>query len=224
MRQILPHAPCLVSSAHHVAESNREERSVAHIDYYFTVLSPFAYLAGDRLETIAKTRKATISYKPVDIMTLFAEMGGTPPTQRHESRKEYRMQELKRLSKRSGLPMNFQPAHWPTDQKPASAMIVAAEKAGENAGALTQAVLRAVWAEEKDIADPDTLAAIAQSAGVDLAALKPHLEASAAVFEPMTQEAMSRGVFGSPFYVVGDERFWGQDRLDHLDEYLAQTA
>ena len=194
---------------------------MAHIDYYFTVLSPFAYLAGDRLEKIAAARGATIAYKPTDIMTLFAEMGGTPPAQRHDSRKEYRMQELKRLSKRAGLPMNFQPAHWPTDQKPASAMILAADKAGEDAGALTQAVMRAVWAEEKDIADADTLAEIAQSAGIDLEKVKPHLDDGAAAFEAMTEEAMGKGVFGAPFYVVGEERFWGQDRLDHLDEYLA---
>lgn len=197
---------------------------MSHIDYYFTVLSPFAYLASDRLEAIATTRGASVAYKPTDIMTLFSEMGGTPPAQRHESRKEYRMQELKRLSKRAGLPMNFQPAHWPTDQKPASAMIAAAQMAGEDAGALSRAVMRAVWAEEKDIADADTLAEIAQGAGIDLEKVKPHLPAGADAFTANTQEAMSRGVFGSPFYVVGDERFWGQDRLDHLDEYLAQRA
>lgn len=195
---------------------------MAHIDYYFTVLSPFTYLAGDRLEKIAAAHGATISYKPVDIMTLFSEMGGTPPAQRHESRKEYRMQELKRLSERAGLALNPTPAHWPTDQKPASAMIVAAALAGQDAGALSFAVMRAVWAEEKNIADEDTLTEIAQNAGIDLSAVKPHLTEGAAAFEPMTAEAMSKGVFGSPFYVVGDERFWGQDRLDHLDTYLGQ--
>ncbi len=195
---------------------------MAHIDYYFTVLSPFTYLAGDRLEKIAKARGATINYKPVDIMTLFSEMGGTPPAQRHDSRKEYRLQDLKHLQKASGLPLNLQPAHWPTDQKPASAMIVAAAKAGQDAGALTFAVLRAVWAEDKNIADEDTLAEIAQTAGIDLAAVKPHLADAIAAFEPMTAEAMAAGVFGSPFYVVDGERFWGQDRLDHLDTHLSE--
>ncbi len=195
---------------------------MAHIDYYFTVLSPFTYLAGDRLEKIAEARGATIAYKPVDIMALFSEMGGTPPAQRHDSRKEYRLQDLKHLQKASGLPLNLQPAHWPTDQKPASAMIVAAAKAGQDAGALTFAVLRAVWAEDKNIADEDTLAEIAQTAGIDLAAVKPHLADAAAAFEPMTAEAMAAGVFGSPFYVVEGERFWGQDRLDHLDTHLGE--
>jgi 2-hydroxychromene-2-carboxylate isomerase len=194
---------------------------VAHIDYYFTVLSPFTYLAGNRLEEIAAKHGATVAYKPVDIMKLFSEMGGTPPAQRHDSRKDYRLQDLKHLQKASGLPMNYQPAHWPTDQKPASAMIVAAAKAGQDVGALAFAVMRAVWAEEKDIADEDTLAAIAQGAGIDLEAVKPHLAEGAAAFDPMTAEAMKAGVFGSPFYITDGEKFWGQDRLDHLDAHLA---
>lgn len=197
---------------------------MAHIDYYYSVLSPFTYLAGDRLEKIAAARGATISYKPVDVMKLFEEMGGTPPAKRHVSRQEYRLQDLRHLQKASGLPINFKPAHWPNDPKPASAMIVAAAKAGQDAGALTFAVLRAVWAEEKDISDEDTLAEIAQGVGIDLAAVKPHLAEGAAAFEPMTQEAMQAGAFGSPFYITDGERFWGQDRLNHLDAHLAEQG
>lgn len=194
---------------------------MAHIDYYFTVLSPFAYLAGDRMESVAQAHGATVAYRPVDIMALFSAMGGTPPAQRHDSRKEYRMQELKRLSALNGMPMNFQPAHWPTDQKPASALIVAAEKAGTDAGALTRAVMKAVWTEERDIADAATLDAILSETGIDRAALDPHLDAARGAFGTMTEEAMARGVFGAPFYIVGEQRFWGQDRIAHLDAHLA---
>jgi len=194
---------------------------MAHIDYYFTVLSPFAYLAGDRMEQVARAHGASVSYKPVDIMTLFAQMGGTPPAQRHESRKEYRMQELARLSALNAMPMKFQPAHWPTDPKPASALIVAAEQAGADAGALTRAVMTAVWAGERDVADEATLDAILSETGIDRAALEPHRDAARAAFDTMTAEAMERGVFGAPFYIVGEQRFWGQDRISHLDAHLA---
>lgn len=194
---------------------------MAHIDYYFTVLSPFAYLAGDRMESVAQAHGATVAYRPVDIMALFSAMGGTPPAQRHASRKEYRMQELKRLSALNGMPMNFQPAHWPTDQKPASALIVAAEQAGADAGALTRAVMKAVWTEERDIADAATLDALLSETGIDRAALDPHLDTARGAFDTMTEEAMARGVFGAPFYIVGDQRFWGQDRIAHLDAHLA---
>lgn len=192
---------------------------MAHIDYYFTVLSPFAYLAGDRMEQVAQAHGATVAYKPVDIMTLFSEMGGTPPAQRHDSRKEYRMQELQRLSKLNTMPMNFQPPHWPTDQKPASALIVAADKAGLDAGALSRAVMHAIWAEERDIADEATLDAILSETGISRATLKPHMDNGA--FDRLTREAMGAGVFGAPFYVVEGQRYWGQDRIGHLDAHLA---
>ena len=197
---------------------------MAHIDYYFSVLSPFTYLAGDRLEQVAAKHGATIAYKPVNVRKLFAETGGTAPGDRHPARQEYRLQDLRHLQKASGLPINLQPAHWPTDQKPASAMIVAAVKTGQDAGALARAVLRAVWAEEKDISDGDTLAAIAQSAGLDLSTIKPHLAEGAAAFDTMTAEALEAGVFGSPFYIVEGERFWGQDRLEHLGTHLAELS
>ena len=196
--------------------------ALAHIDYYFSVLSPFTYLAGDRLEQVAAKHGVAIAYKPVNVRKLFAEMGGTPPGERHIARQEYRLQDLKHLQKASGLPINLHPTHWPTDQKPASAMIVAAAKTGQDAGKLAQAVLRAVWAEEKDIADGDTLVEIAQSAGIDLEAVKPHLAEGAAAFETLTAEAKEAGAFGSPFYIVDGERFWGQDRLDHLDTHLSE--
>ena len=195
------------------------------IDYYFSVLSPFAYLADDRLERIAAQRGAAVTYKPLDILALFDATGGTPPKQRHRSRQEYRAQELPRLAARLGMPLNLQPAHWPTDQKPASAMIEAAQIAGEEAGTLAQAVLRAVWAEEKDIADPDTVAGLVQGCGIDPAALAPHLDRAVSLFDRRLEEAQQAGAFGSPFYVTADgARFFGQDRLDHFDDHLADAS
>lgn len=194
---------------------------MAHIDYYFTVLSPFAYLASDRMEKVAKQHGASVAYKPVDIMALFSNMGGTPPAQRHDSRKDYRMQELQRLSKLNDMPMNFQPAHWPVNQQPASAMILAAERAGADTGALSRAIMKAVWADERDISDGATLNVILSETGIDRAALEPHLEEANAAFDLVTKEAMECGVFGAPFYCVDDQKFWGQDRITHLDAYLA---
>ncbi len=193
---------------------------MARIDYYFSVLSPFAYLAGDRMETVAQAHGAEIAYKPVDVLTLFEETGGTPPAKRHPARQAYRMQELQRVSKLNDMPMVFKPAHWPTDQRPASALIVAAERTGQDAGALARAVLRAVWAEERDIADTATLDAILSETGIDRGALDPHLADARSAFDRTTREAIGAGAFGVPFYVVDGQRFWGQDRIAHLDAYL----
>jgi len=195
---------------------------MAHIDYYFSVLSPFSYLAGLGLEEVAARHGTEIAYKPFDILKVFGETGGVPPAKRHPSRQQYRLQELKRISARRGLKLNLQPAHWPTDQAPASKAIIAVAASGGDPGPLAHAFLRAVWAEERDIADPATVAAILTANGHDAAALAPAIAAAEATYQANAQDAIAAGVFGAPFYVVGDERFWGQDRLDYLDEHLGK--
>ena len=80
---------------------------MTQIDYYFSTLSPFTYLAGQRLEEIAAKHGASITYKPMDIMALFGRTGGTPPKDRHVSRQEYRLIEIERQAARTGLPMQM---------------------------------------------------------------------------------------------------------------------
>lgn len=196
---------------------------MAHIDYYFTPLSPFAYLAGDGLETIAAKHGASVAYKPVNAGRLMEAMGGLPVPKRHPSRQAYRLQELPRIAKRAGLPINLHPAHWPTDQSRAAAAIIAAEDGVGDQSALARAIARACWAEEKDIADQAVVDAALVEAGFDPAAID--YEMGAARLEPNTDEAMEKGVFGFPFYIVDDgEKFWGQDRLVYLDDHLAGVA
>ena len=87
---------------------------MADIDYYFSTLSPFTYLAGTRLEEIAARHGARVTYKPMDIMTLFARTGGVALPDRHPARLAYRLQELRRGSKKSGLPITERPMFFPT--------------------------------------------------------------------------------------------------------------
>ncbi len=196
-----------------------------HIDYFFATLSPYAYLAGGRLEEIAAKHGATITYKPLDIMGLFSRTGGTPPKDRHFSRQEYRAQELMRQSKKAGKPFNLQPAHWPTNMAPSSYAIIAAQKAGGgDIGALCQSFLRACWAEEKDIADDAVVRDCLSAAGFDPSLADSGLLVGAEEYAENLEEAVKRGVFGAPFYITDtDERFWGQDRVDDLDAYLSGT-
>jgi 2-hydroxychromene-2-carboxylate isomerase len=198
---------------------------VAHIDYFFTVLSPWAYLAGTRMEEIAARHGASVTYKPLDIMALFPRAGGAAPAERHPFRLEYRAQELPRWSRKLGMPLNVKPAHWPTNAAPASYAIISAQKAGGgDVGALVQGILRACWVEEKDIAEDAVIRECLTAAGVDPALADSGLLAGAETNAANLEEAVSKGVFGSPFYVTDDgERFWGQDRLDKLDEHLAGT-
>lgn len=195
---------------------------MAHIDYFFTVLSPYVYLAGTRLEQIAAKHGATITYKPVDAGAVFARTGGVALPDRHPSRKEYRAQELPRQAKKLGMPLNFQPAHWPTNPAPASYAVIAAQAAGDgDMGKLVHSMTRACWAEEQDLSRDAVIRGCLTSAGFDPSLADKGLLAGAETYAANLEEAVSRGVFGAPFYLVDSgQRFWGQDRLDDLDAHL----
>lgn len=194
-----------------------------HIDYYFATISPYTYLAGMRLEEIAAKHGATITYKPVDIMQQFARTGGQAPKDRHISRQEYRAQELPRQAKKLGMAFNLKPAHWPTNMAPSSYALIAAQNAGGgDLGALTHAFTRAVWAEEKNIAEDGVIRECLAAAGFDPALAESGLLEGAETYAQNLEDAVNAGAFGAPFYAVDDgARFWGQDRLEDLDLHLA---
>jgi len=196
---------------------------MAHIDYYFSTLSPFTYIAGLKLEETAARHGATITYKPMDIMGLFARTGGTAPKDRHPSRMEYRAQELRRQVAKAGVEINMKPAFWPTNPAPSCYAIIAAQAAGGgDVGRLAYSFLHACWVEEKDIAQDDVVRACLDAAGFDAKLADSDMLSSAETYAANTEEAVNRGVFGAPFYITdGDERFWGQDRLEDLDAHLA---
>jgi 2-hydroxychromene-2-carboxylate isomerase len=197
---------------------------MANIDYYFGTISPFAYLAGDRLERIAARHGAAITYKPLDILQLFDRTGGVRPADRHPSRMDYRAQELPRWADHLGLPLNLKPAFWPANMAPSSYAIIAAQGAGGgDTGGLVQGFLRAVWAEDRDISDDTVIRDILSAHGFDPALADKGLFVGAETYGRNLEQAVEAGVFGSPFYVVREsgQKFWGQDRLDFLDRHLA---
>jgi 2-hydroxychromene-2-carboxylate isomerase len=196
---------------------------MAHIDYFFTTLSPYVYLAGTRLEEIAARHGATIAYKPLDAGALFARTGGVALKDRHPNRQAYRLQELRRQAAKLGMPLNLHPAHWPTNGAPAAYAIIAAQAAGGgDLGALVHGIARACWAEEKDIAEDAVIRDCLAAAGFDPALAEKGIWTAASAYERNLEEAVEKGVFGAPFYVTdAGERFWGQDRLEDLDLHLA---
>lgn len=195
---------------------------MAHIEYYFSTLSPYAYLAGVRLEEIAARHGAGVTYKPLDILQLFARTGGVAPKDRHPARMAYRAQELPRQAKKLDMPLNLQPAHWPTNAAPSSYAIIAAQNAGGgDLGALVHEVLRACWAEERDIAEDVVIKDCLETAGFDPGLADSGLLTGAETYAANLEDAVAANVFGAPFYVVDSgQSFWGQDRLDDLDLHL----
>tara|TARA_R110000850_G_scaffold117126_1_gene233459 strand:- start:835 stop:1443 length:609 start_codon:yes stop_codon:yes gene_type:complete len=197
------------------------ENQMARIDYYFATLSPYCYLAGTRLEEVARKHGAQIAYKPFDIVQGFARTGGVVPKDRHPSRIEYRAQELPRQAKKLGLPFNLKPAHWPTNGAPSAYAFIAAQNAGGgDLGLLAHAITRAVWAEEKDVAEEAVIRDCLTGAGFDPALADKDLLQSADTYSRNLEDAVEAGVFGAPFYVIDGQRFWGQDRIEDLDLYL----
>jgi 2-hydroxychromene-2-carboxylate isomerase len=196
------------------------------IDYYFSTISPFTYLAGQRLEEIAKRHDAKITYRPLDIMGLFGRTGGSAPKDRHISRQEYRLIEMQRQAKSNAMDITMKPAHFPTNQAPSAYAIIAAQNAGGgDLGGLVHSVLRAVWAEDKNVADDAVIRDCLQAAGFDPDLADSGLLSGAQAYEQNLEDAVAAGVFGAPFYVTGDgSRFWGQDRLVDLDAHLASGS
>jgi 2-hydroxychromene-2-carboxylate isomerase len=195
---------------------------MVQIDYFFATISPFTYLAGNRLEEVAGRHGATIRYLPINAPAIFPRTGGQILAERHESRKEYRLQELRRWSRRLGMKLDLAPAFFPVNPAPSSyAVITAAKIGGGDLAGLVHAFPRAVWAEGRNIADEAVVQEIVAQYGFDPIAIDRGMFAAAEAYTDNLEEAVARGVFGVPFYLVGDERFWGQDRLEDLDLYLA---
>lgn len=191
------------------------------VDYYHFLISPWSYLAIARFNDLKARSGITVNYLPIDVPSTFATMGGTPLASRHPSRLRYRMDELKRWSDHLDIPINLRPAFFPADQTMAACMVYAT--GGTGAGLLSDAILTAVWRDEKNIADADTLVAIAEDCSLDGKALLDAAGSDAMKSKLMdtTRAAHDNDVFGSPTYVVDGELFWGQDRLEFLERALA---
>jgi 2-hydroxychromene-2-carboxylate isomerase len=196
------------------------------IDYYLAPQSPWTYLGHARLADMARAAAAQIEVLPMDLGRVFPVSGGLPLGQRAPQRQAYRLVELARFAEHLNMPLNVQPRFFPVAGDSAAQLITAVglNDGSDAAMALTGAVLRAVWAEQRNIADPATLPELLAETG--LPAQRMQDAQSAAVAERYalnTQRAIDAGVFGSPSYVIGGEIFWGQDRLDFVQRHLARA-
>ncbi len=194
------------------------------VDYFIAPQSPWTYFGHERFVAIAQKQGAQVQLKPCDVNKVFSQSGGVPVGQRPPQRQAYRLAELARWSQHLGMPLNLHPKFFPVNGEPGAKLIIAALHAAGTKQALDLlgALGRACWAEEKNIADADTLVAIANSIGLDGAALIELSagEAVAADYARNTDEAIAAHVFGVPWYRVDGEGYWGQDRLDFVERAL----
>jgi 2-hydroxychromene-2-carboxylate isomerase len=193
------------------------------VDYYFAPQSPWTYLGHDRFAAMAQSAGATVRILPVDLGRVFPVSGGLPLTKRAPQRQAYRLLELKRFSEHLKLPMNVQPKYFPVSGDDAAKLIIAVDMHAGSAAAMrvAGAILKACWAEERNIASEITLAEILLSLDLPAAHIEhAHTQAVQERYDADTQRAIEIGVFGAPSYVVDGEMFWGQDRLDFVERKL----
>jgi 2-hydroxychromene-2-carboxylate isomerase len=195
------------------------------IDYYFPPQSPWAYLGHARFVALAEASGSIVRVLPADFGKVFSVSGGLPLSKRAPQRQAYRLVEMQRFADYLQVPMHVQPQFFPVQGDDAARLIIAVDVADGAAAALrmTGAVMSAVWAEQRDIADPTVLAQLLTENGLDAARWEQsRAPAIAHQYERNTQAAIDAGVFGGPSYCVDGEIFWGQDRLDFLQRKLAE--
>ncbi|MEP3672871.1 MAG: 2-hydroxychromene-2-carboxylate isomerase [Hyphomicrobiales bacterium] len=195
---------------------------MAVIDYYFYSASPFTYLGHEAIQAVADKHGCELNFKPVDLFAIWAESGAVPPAKRPPVRQRMRLVELQRLALHRDLPINHQPKFFPVDATLADCSILAVLDSGADARSYMASVFKAVWVNELNIADEATLTGLLSDSGHDASAI---MEASknpaiAAKRVQNAQDAIAADSPGVPAYVLIGECFWGQDRVELLDEAL----
>jgi len=192
------------------------------IDYYFSLVSPWAYIGHAMFMDLTQRHSLDVNFKPVSLPTVFAETGGLPLNKRAPARQRYRIVELQRWREKRGVRLNIHPKFWPFDVGNADCLTVAIVESGANPDQFLLKAFPAVWADERNLADEQTLIMLAD--GVGLPGQKLLVDAKSdgvkAKYQKNIREAIEIDAFGSPCYVLNGEVFWGQDRIELLDAAL----
>lgn len=192
------------------------------IDFYFDFSSPYGYLAAQKIDALAAKYGRAVNWRPTLLGVVFKQTGAAPLTE-VPVKGPYSKRDFARSARFHGIEFRMPPVFPIPSQAPARMVLWAREKDPAAAAALAKALYRAFFLDGLDISKADVAADVAGRAGFDAAA------ARAAVDDPAIKDALKRevesaiaaGVFGSPFVVVDGEPFWGLDRFDQIERWLA---
>jgi len=195
------------------------------IDYFFTPPSPWTYLAGPRFKTLAQRNRLVVNWKPFDLFAAFALTGQKPVKKRPRQIQANRLTDLARWGPFLEMKINLEPKYFPLDPVLSSKMIIAALRTKADVTDLANAYMSAVWAEERDIANSETVISIADENGFDGKMLfqSSGNKEIRQVLDRNTDEAIARSVFGSPTWIYQEELFWCQDRIEFLTRAVEPT-
>ena len=193
------------------------------IDYYFTSISPFAYLGHKKMMEIAKAHGKTVHFKPFDIFGVWKQSGAQPPAERPPVRQRYRKIEIQRAAVMRDVCMNPSPQFFPTNPTDADLCICALSHSGKDASGFSHALGRAVWEQNLQVADENVLISLLDACGHEGKTIYELSKSQEVVSirDTNTQEAIAADAIGAPAYLYQGEVFWGQDRLEYLDQMIA---
>jgi 2-hydroxychromene-2-carboxylate isomerase len=193
------------------------------VEYYYSVASPYAYLGAKKFQEIVKKYSLEVIEKPIDLVgTVFAETGGTPVPKRHPSRQKYRLVEIERFGNKLNININKQPKFFPpADPHKAALFTIASIKSGLSID-FGKEVLTKLWSEEKDISQDLVLEEVCNKFKLNFNEIKTaaNSEEIKSIYLSNSNDAIAQGVFGAPSFIMNNELFWGQDRLDFLEDKI----
>jgi 2-hydroxychromene-2-carboxylate isomerase len=195
----------------------------APIDFYFDFSSPYGYLASEKIEALAAKHGRNINWRPVLLGVIFKQTGAAPLTQ-IPLKGNYSRRDMERSAKFHGVPDFRMPSKFPIPSQAAARIVLwAQQRDAALAARVVHALYRALFIEDRDISDPDIAVAAAATCGVDPAAARAAIDDPAIkdALKRANEDAIARGAFGSPYIVVDGEPFWGLDRLDQVERWLA---
>jgi 2-hydroxychromene-2-carboxylate isomerase len=192
------------------------------IDFYFSFISLWSYIGIKPFYDMVDRLGVKVNYKPVDLYTVFAATDGKPPKDRALARQQYRLAEMARWKKIRGIVLNDHPQFYPVQPTHGHRMLLAAVEQGQDVRYFLENALNAVWANEQNLEDKDTIIQLANAGGLDGQALydAANAEHLFAQEKQLTESAIERGVFGAPFFFHNNQPFWGQDRIELLEMSL----
>jgi len=185
------------------------------VEFWYEFASTYSYLSAMRIETAARAAGVAVLWRPFLLGPIFAQQGWSDsPFNLYPAKGRYMWRDLERRAARHGLPFR-RPSRFPRNGLTAARVALVAAEAGWCA-ALTRAVFHASFAEDREIGEAaviaDIVGALGHDAGATLArAEEPRLKDA---LRAQTAAAVARGIFGAPSFVVGEELFWGDDRLE----------
>jgi 2-hydroxychromene-2-carboxylate isomerase len=193
------------------------------IDYFFSLASPWSFLGHAPFMDVAQRHGVEVRLRPVELGPVFAETGGLPLAKRAPERQRYRIVEMQRWRVKRGVDFHLHPRFWPFDATLADRTVIAALDGDLAVDTLLPRLFSGVWQKQENLADAGTLAAIVTEAGLPGADLveRAQSEDITAAYAENRALALSSDVFGAPSYVLDGEVFWGQDRIDLLDDALS---